>query len=163
MKVNEIRNLSTAERNEKVAGLKEELFNLRFQLATGQLENPMRIHEVKKDIARIKTVQREDELKAAKKAERLFHKEDLMAEERNLRKVRQGIVVSDKMDKTVVVAVERKVPHKLYKKALKSTTKFKAHDENNECRVGDTVRIVETRPLSRDKRWRVEKIVARQD
>ena len=68
-----------------------------------------------------------------------------MAEERNLRKVRQGIVVSDKMDKTVVVAVERKVPHKLYKKALKSTTKFKAHDENNECRVGDTVRIVETR------------------
>ena len=63
MKVNEIRNLSTAERNEK-----EELFNLRFQLATGQLENPMRIHEVKKDIARIKTVQREDELKAAKKA-----------------------------------------------------------------------------------------------
>ena len=68
MKVNEIRNLSTAERNEKVAGLKEELFNLRFQLATGQLENPMRIHEVKKDIARIKTVQREDELKAAKKA-----------------------------------------------------------------------------------------------
>lgn len=67
MKVNEIRNLSTAERNEKVAGLKEELFNLRFQLATGQLENPMRIHEVKKDIARIKTVQREDELKAAKR------------------------------------------------------------------------------------------------
>ena len=86
-----------------------------------------------------------------------------MAEERNLRKVRQGIVVSDKMDKTVVVAVERKVTHKLYKKALKSTTKFKAHDENNECHVGDTVRIVETRPLSRDKRWRVEKIVARQD
>ena len=68
MKVNEIRNLSTAEMNEKVAGLKEELFNLRFQLATGQLENPMRIHEVKKTIARIKTVQREEELKAAKKA-----------------------------------------------------------------------------------------------
>lgn len=68
MKVNEIRNLSTAEMNEKVAGLKEELFNLRFQLATGQLENPMRIHEVKKTIARIKTVQREEELKTAKKA-----------------------------------------------------------------------------------------------
>ena len=63
MKVNEIRNLSTAEMNEKVAGLKEELFNLRFQLATGQLENPMRIHEVKKTIARIKTVQREEELR----------------------------------------------------------------------------------------------------
>ena len=68
MKVNEIRNLSTAELTEKVAGLKEELFNLRFQLATGQLENPMRIREVKKTIARIKTAQREEELKAAKKA-----------------------------------------------------------------------------------------------
>lgn len=68
MKVNEIRNLSTAELTEKVTGLKEELFNLRFQLATGQLENPMRIREVKKTIARIKTVQREEELKAAKKA-----------------------------------------------------------------------------------------------
>ena len=68
MKVNEIRNLSTAELNEKVAGLKEELFNLRFQLATGQLENPMRIREVRKTIARIKTVQREEELKAAHKA-----------------------------------------------------------------------------------------------
>lgn len=68
MKVNEIRNLSTAELTEKVGGLKEELFNLRFQLATGQLENPMRIREVKKTIARIKTVQREEELKAAKKA-----------------------------------------------------------------------------------------------
>ena len=68
MKVNEIRNLSTAELTEKVAGLKEELFNLRFQLAPGQLETPMRIREVKKTIARIKTVQREEELKAAKKA-----------------------------------------------------------------------------------------------
>ena len=68
MKVNEIRNLSTAELDEKVAGLKEELFNLRFQLATGQLDNPMRIREVRKTIARIKTVQREEELKAAQKA-----------------------------------------------------------------------------------------------
>lgn len=84
-----------------------------------------------------------------------------MAEVRNVRKVRQGTVVSDKMDKTVVVAVERKVPHKMYKKSINTTTKFKAHDENNECRIGDVVRIVETRPLSKDKRWRVEKIVAR--
>lgn len=68
MKVNEIRNLSTAELNEKIVSLREELFNLRFQLATGQLENPMRIREVKKDIAKIKTVQREEELKAAAKA-----------------------------------------------------------------------------------------------
>ena len=86
-----------------------------------------------------------------------------MAEERKLRKVRQGIVVSDKMDKTIVVAVEDKVKHPLYGKIVNRTYKLKAHDENNECRVGDTVRIVETRPLSRDKRWRVEKIVARQN
>mgnify|MGYP000934761741 CR=1 FL=1 len=70
-----------------------------------------------------------------------------MAEERNVRKVRVGKVVSDKMNKTVVVAVERKVPHALYNKPMVSTKRFKAHDENNECQVGDTVKIVETRPL----------------
>ena len=83
--------------------------------------------------------------------------------ERNLRKTRIGRVVSDKMDKTIVVAVEDKVKHPLYGKIVNRTYKLKAHDENNECRVGDTVRIVETRPLSHDKRWRVEKIVARQN
>ena len=84
-----------------------------------------------------------------------------MAEERKLRKVRQGIVVSDKMDKTVVVAVERKVPHKLYKKSINTTTKFKAHDENNECGIGDRVKVMETRPLSKDKRWRLVEIIER--
>ena len=83
--------------------------------------------------------------------------------ERNLRKTRTGKVVSNKMDKTIVVAVEDKVKHPLYGKIVNRTYKLKAHDENNECRVGDTVRIVETRPLSHDKRWRVEKIVARQN
>ena len=82
-----------------------------------------------------------------------------MAEERNVRKVRVGKVVSDKMDKTVVVAVERKVPHALYNKPMVSTKRFKAHDENNECNVGDTVRVMETRPLSKDKRWRLVEIV----
>lgn len=81
--------------------------------------------------------------------------------ERNARKTRVGKVVSDKMDKTVVVAVERLVQHPLYKKAVKLTAKFKAHDENNECRVGDTVRIMETRPLSKEKRWRVVEIIER--
>ena len=85
-----------------------------------------------------------------------------MAEERNVRKVRVGKVVSDKMDKTVVVAVERKVPHALYNKPMVSTTRFKAHDENNECQIGDTVKIVETRPLSKDKCWRVVEILERQ-
>ena len=85
-----------------------------------------------------------------------------MAEERNVRKVRVGKVVSDKMEKTVVVAVERKVPHALYNKPMVSTKRFKAHDENNECHIGDTVKIVETRPLSKDKCWRVVEILERQ-
>ena len=78
---------------------------------------------------------------------------------RGYRKTRTGIVVSDKMDKTVVVAVRTKVRHPLYGKMVNKTTKFKAHDENNECGVGDTVRIMETRPLSKDKRWRVVEII----
>lgn len=79
--------------------------------------------------------------------------------ERKNRKVKIGKVVSDKMEKTVVVSVETLVKHPLYKKQIKRTSKFKAHDENNECRIGDTVRIMETRPLSKEKRWRVVDIV----
>ena len=79
--------------------------------------------------------------------------------ERNLRKIRVGTVVSDKMDKTIVVAVKDNVQHPLYKKILKRTVKFKAHDENNECRIGDRVMIMETRPLSKDKNWRLVKII----
>ena len=75
------------------------------------------------------------------------------------RKIREGLVVSDKMDKTVVVAVEIRKAHPLYKKAIKSTKKYKAHDENNACRIGDKVKIVETRPLSKEKRWRVLEIL----
>ena len=82
-----------------------------------------------------------------------------MADERNRRKVKVGTVVSDKMDKTVVVAIEDFVRHPLYGKAVKRTKKVKAHDENNECGIGDTVRIMETRPLSKDKRWRLVEIV----
>ena len=79
--------------------------------------------------------------------------------ERNMRKTRIGRVVSDKMDKTIVVAVEDNVRHPLYKKIMKRTTKFKAHDENNECKVGDRVEIMETRPLSKEKRWRLVRII----
>ena len=75
------------------------------------------------------------------------------------RKVRVGKVVSDKMDKTVVVIVEDRVAHKTYKKIIRRTYKLKAHDENNECGVGDTVRVMETRPLSKDKRWRLVEII----
>ena len=79
--------------------------------------------------------------------------------ERNLRKTRTGLVVSDKMDKTVVVAIIDNVRHPLYKKIVKRTVRLKAHDENNECRVGDRVSVMETRPLSKDKRWRVVTIL----
>ena len=80
-------------------------------------------------------------------------------EERNLRKTRTGKVVSDKMDKTIVVAVENHVKHPLYKKIVKRTYKLKAHDEKNECNVGDKVKVMETRPLSKDKRWRLVEIM----
>ena len=80
-------------------------------------------------------------------------------EERNLRKVMIGKVVSDKMDKTVVVAVETSVRHKVYNKIVKRTYKLKAHDEANECKIGDTVKVMETRPLSKDKRWRVVEVM----
>ena len=79
--------------------------------------------------------------------------------ERNLRKTRVGKVVSNKMDKTIVVAIEDHVKHPLYKKIVKRTYKLKAHDENNECNIGDTVKVMETRPLSKDKRWRLVEIV----
>ena len=79
--------------------------------------------------------------------------------EKKLRKTRTGKVVSDKMDKTIVVSIQDNVRHPLYKKIIKRTSKLKAHDENNECRIGDTVRVMETRPLSKDKRWRLIKVI----
>jgi len=81
--------------------------------------------------------------------------------ERNDRKVKIGKVVSDKMDKTVVVAIERLVQHPLYKKSIKKTVRFKAHDENNDSHTGDIVSVMETRPLSKDKRWRVVEVIER--
>ena len=83
-----------------------------------------------------------------------------MSEKRtSSRKMRTGKVVSDKMNKTIVVAVEDRVPHPLYKKIIKRTFKLKAHDENNDCNIGDRVRVMETRPLSKDKRWRLIEII----
>jgi small subunit ribosomal protein S17 len=83
----------------------------------------------------------------------------MVTEDRNRRKTRVGLVVSDKMEKTIVVAVEDFVRHSLYGKAVKRTKKFKAHDEENQCNIGDKVRIMETRPLSKDKRWRLVNII----
>ena len=86
-----------------------------------------------------------------------------MEQTRNLRKTMIGTVVSNKMDKTVVVSVERKVRHSIYGKIVKRTYKLKAHDENNSCNVGDTVKVMETRPLSKDKRWRVVEVIEKAD
>ena len=82
-----------------------------------------------------------------------------MAEVRGMRKTRTGVVVSDKMDKTIVVAIRTRVKHPLYGKIMNRTRKFKVHDEENQCGMGDTVRIMETRPLSKDKRWRLVEII----
>ena len=136
--VKELNNKSVDELNNELVAAKKELFNLRFQNATNQLENTSRIKEVRKNIARIQTV---------------------IVVERNLRKTRVGKVVSDKMDKTIVVAIEDNVKHPLYKKIVKRTYKLKAHDENNECNIGDRVKVMETRPLSKDKRWRLVEII----
>lgn len=160
MKAKELRELTIQELNSKLTDLKSELFNLRFQLATGQLDNPMRIKAVRKDIARIKTILRERELNNKMNAQQ-FQKGGLFNVSRGNRKVRIGRVVSDKMDKTIVVAVETLVAHPLYGKQMKRTKKFKAHDENNECRIGDIVEIMETRPLSKEKRWRLVRIIER--
>ena len=81
--------------------------------------------------------------------------------ERNLRKTRTGKVISDKMDKTITVAVVDNVKHPLYNKIVKRTSKLKAHDENNECKIGDRVKVMETRPLSKDKRWRLVEVIER--
>ncbi len=83
----------------------------------------------------------------------------LIVSDRNMRKVEVGRVVSDKMDKTIVVAIENSVKHPLYNKIIKRTSKLKAHDEKNECAIGDRVRVMETRPLSKDKRWRLVEII----
>ena len=82
-----------------------------------------------------------------------------MSEQRGIRKERVGVVVSDKMDKTIVVEIRTRVKHPLYGKIMNRTTRFKAHDENNECGIGDTVKVMETRPLSKDKRWRLVEVV----
>ena len=112
MKASEIRELTAEELSAKLGELKKDLFNLRLQLATNQLDNTNKINEVKHD-----------------------------------------------MDKTIVVAIEDRVAHPLYKKVIPHTYKLKAHDENNECGIGDKVKVMETRPLSKDKRWRLVEII----
>ena len=159
----ELDELNDIDLEAKLREAKEELFNLRFQAATGQLESHGRLRTVKKDIARIYTVVRERELgirtAPGSGQQRGWCRMSEQTAERNARKTREGLVVSDKMDKTVVVSVEDRVKHALYGKVLRRTSKLKAHDEQNECGIGDRVLIMETRPLSATKRWRVVEIL----
>ena len=162
---------------------KEELFNLRFQMATGQLDNNRRLRTVRHDIARIYTILRERELGlSVAPTSRGYGMSERSEQERSEpamslsrartsaerdaarlrtshRKTREGRVVSDKMDKTVVVAVEDRVKHSLYGKVIRRTNKLKAHDATNAVTIGDRVLIMETRPLSATKRWRVVEVL----
>ena len=166
LKAHELDEMTDIDLEAKLREAKEELFNLRFQAATGQLESHGRLRTVKKDIARIYTVVRERELGIrddpgrGTDEGRGFRMSEQQAT-RNTRKTREGLIVSDKMDKTVVVAVEDRVKHALYGKVMRRTSKLKAHDEQNECGMGDRVLIMETRPLSATKRWRVVEILER--
>ena len=147
MKPEEIRAMTADQLDDQLVKLKKEQFNLRFQRASGQLENTSRVREVRRDIARIKTVQVQ---------KRKWPGQGLRIEAMPKR-VLQGVVVSDKNTKTVVVQVERRYTHPLFKKTVRRSKKFHAHDEEETFKVGDLVFIEESRPISKNKRWVVLK------
>ena len=168
-KAAELRELPDEELIARMDSAKEELFNLRFQLATGQLDNTARLKDLRHDVARIATVLREREIEreldaiasAGTAEEDGVSDQTTPTAERGRRKVRTGVVVSDAMDKTVLVRIDRQVRHPLYDKTVRRASKLAAHDEANDAHVGDTVRVMETQPLSKTKRWRVVEIVER--
>jgi small subunit ribosomal protein S17 len=171
-KAAELRELPDDELLVRVDAAKEELFNLRFQLATGQLDNPTRIREVRLRwrasppccaSARSSWADARRGSRGGIRGGAVSEEQTVTdtAAERGRRKVRTGVVVSDKMDKTVLVRVDRKVTHSLYRKTVRRSSKLAAHDEQNEAHLGDTVRLMETRPVSKSKRWRVVEIVER--
>ena len=157
----ELRELSVDELASRLREHKEELFNLRFQVATGQLDNNRRLQTVRRDIARIYTIQRERErgcgMSETQEASQSSSGPGLAG--RGYRKVREGLVVSDKMEKTIVVEVEDRVKHGLYGKVIRRTSKLKAHDEQGVAGIGDRVQIMETRPTSATKRWRLLEVI----
>ena len=142
--------------SETIAELKSELFNLRFRLATGQREHDADF--IRQAGYRPRSDGADPGQPQAERGEALKGVSH-MSEQRGIRKTRVGVVVSDKMDKTIVVSMNTRVRHPLYGKIVKRTTKFKVHDEENSCGIGDTVRVMETRPLSKDKHWRLVEII----
>ena len=157
LKASEIRELTADELDRKLDETRQELFNLRFQHATGALDNTAALARVKRDIARLLTLANESAHAGLRHERR--HRTDRDAPTRGARKERRGVVVSDAMDKTVVVRVDVLKPHPKYKKTMRRSIRLHAHDQENQSKVGDVVRIVETRPLSKTKRWRVAEIV----
>ena len=151
-----LRELTLADLEQRARETKEELFNLRFSLRTGHLSDFSRVKQVRRSYAQIQTAISEKKLDA-----RHVMEQPNTVERTNRRRVKQGRVTSDKMDKTIVVVTETRVPHPVYKKVVRQSTRFKAHDETNDAKTGDLVRIQECRPMSRDKRWRLVEVLER--
>ena len=152
MKIAEIRELSTKELLERVDAEVAAYDQKKINHSISPMDNPSQIKQQRRLIARMKTELRQRELN---------NKELSLMETRNLRKESTGVVTSNKMDKSTTVAIKWKEKHPIYGKFVNKTKKYHAHDENNECNIGDTVKIMETRPLSKTKRWRLVQIIER--
>ena len=152
MKIAEIRELSTKELLERVDAEVAAYDQKKINHSISPMDNPSQIKQQRRLIARMKTELRQRELN---------NKIMVLMEARNLRKERTGVVTSNKMDKSITVAIKWKEKHPIYGKFVNKTKKYHAHDENNECNIGDTVKIMETRPLSKTKRWRLVQIIER--
>ena len=152
MKKEEIKELSTKELQERLEVAEKEYLQMKINHSISPLDNPAKITADRKMIARMKTELRARELNIKQSPRQNMEK-------RNLRKERIGVVSSNKGDKTITVTIKWKEKHPIYGKFVNKTKKYHAHDEKNECNVGDTVRLMETRPLSKTKRWRLVQII----
>ena len=145
----DIKELSTDELAQRISEEKVRYQKMKFNHTVSPLDNANVLRTLRKDIARLKTeLRKQTESKASAENKT-----------RNLRKQRTGVVTSNKMDKSITVMVERRLKHTMYGKYMKKSSRFIAHDEKNECNIGDTVRIMETRPISKQKRWRLVEII----
>jgi len=152
MKADKVRNQTDAELQDQERQLADQLFKLKFQMNMGQTESLKKMRGLRKDIARVKTI-------IGERARSPQAATETTQKTAGRRKEVVGEVVSNKMKKTIVVAVTRKKSHPLYGRVISTDKKFYAHDENNEAHVGDVVRLEETRPLSKLKRWRLKEII----
>ena len=151
MKNEEIKELSTQDLKDRLEQAQKDYLQQKINHTISPIDNPAKITQDRKNIARMKTELRQRELNNKYSQE--------MEEKRNLRKERIGVVSSNKGDKTITVMVKWKEKHPIYGKFVNKTKKYHAHDEKNECSIGDTVRLMETRPLSKTKRWRLVEII----